>query len=87
MKDAKQKGPALSRSSRPRRDRRAPMARWFWTALSLLLAANWYTDVLMARRLSAPTLLTATSPKRTDRTGAQDLIVPGTPLGSTTWAG
>jgi hypothetical protein len=42
-----------ARSTRLRRDRRAPMASWALTALSLLLAAMWGTDVLMGRRVSA----------------------------------
>ena len=53
MKGTKLKGPALSRSPRPRRDRRVPSARWAWTALSLFLAANWGTDALMTRGYSA----------------------------------
>jgi hypothetical protein len=28
------------------------LARWVWTTASLLLAAMWGTDLLMARRLS-----------------------------------
>ena len=48
----KMKGSALTRSPLPRRDQRAPFSRWAWTALSLLLAAIWGTDVMIARRLS-----------------------------------